>query len=257
MNDQTFRYESWAVTDKGRVRELNEDNYLAEPQLGLWVVADGMGGYDAGEVASAEIIQQMKTLGVSSSAPDQHARFVDRLTRANAALREYSAGRGGAIVGATCAALLLYGTQYRCMWMGDSRVYQFRRGQLVQISHDHSEVQELIDRGVLSKEEARTWPRKNVITRAVGVGDEIDIDVRYGEIESGDTYLLCSDGLIAHVTDDEIEQAATGRKAREICEALLELTLSRGASDNVTIIVVQCRSADSTIPVDSELLAPA
>jgi len=257
MNQQAFKFESWAVTHQGCVRELNEDRYLMEPSIGLWLVADGMGGHDAGEIASSGIVEQMATIGVSSSASDQHARFVDRLTRANRQLQLYSEKRNGATVGSTIAALLAYEGQYTCLWMGDSRVYLIRRGKLRQVSRDHSEVQELVEQGVLSPEEARNWPRRNVITRAVGVSPELDIEVVYGAMEDNDTYLLCSDGLTAHCTDADILEAVNGRRAKEACEILLELTLARGGTDNVTVVIVQCRNPDATIPVDSDSLPQA
>lgn len=257
MYDHAFRYETWAATHQGKVRQLNEDRYLAEPGMGLWLVADGMGGHDAGEVASAGIVAELKTMGVSSSAPDQHARFVDRLARANEGLRRYSEERDGKLVGSTVAALLAFGNQYRCLWVGDSRIYLIRRGAITQLSRDHSEVQELIEKGLLSREEARTWPRRNVITRAVGAHDAVEAEVVYGVMEPGDCFLLCSDGLTAHVSDEDILEAVSGRKAREACDILLELTLSRGAIDNVTIVIVQCRAIDTTIPVDTGMMAPA
>ncbi len=249
MTDQAFVFESWAVSHQGCVRELNEDRYLMEPATGLWLVADGMGGHDAGEVASGAIVEHMGTIGIASSAADQHARFVDRLTKANRQLQAYSEQRNGATVGSTIVALLAYEGQYTCLWMGDARIYQIRRGKLRQLSRDHSEVQELVESGVLTKEEARNWPRRNVITRAVGVQPELNLDAVYGAMEDNDTYLLCSDGLTAHCTDEDILEAVSGRRAKEACEILLDLTLSRGGTDNVTIVIVQCRNPDATIPV--------
>src|SRR5688572_19438307 len=121
MDQHAFRFESWAISHRGRVRELNEDRYLLEPELGLWVVADGMGGHDAGEVASAEIVSRVATVGIPSSHADQQARFVDRLSRANDEILAYSAERGGAVAGSTVVAVLTYGERYTCYWMGDSR----------------------------------------------------------------------------------------------------------------------------------------
>jgi protein phosphatase len=257
INEQAFKFESWAVSHPGRVRELNEDRYLIEPDMGLWLVADGMGGHDAGEVASGAIVEHLATIGVASSAADQHARFVDRLMRANRHLRAYSEQRDGATVGSTVVALLAYDGQFACMWMGDARLYQIRRGKLRQLSRDHSEVQELVESGVLTKEEARNWPRRNVITRAVGVQDDLDIETVYGAMEDNDTYLLCSDGLTAHCTDEDILEAVSGRRAKQACEILLEQTLSRGGTDNVTIVIVQCRNPDATIPVGADGLPQA
>lgn len=254
MRESPFRYENWAVTHEGRVRELNEDRYLMDPKLGLWVVADGMGGYDAGEVASAGIVDQLKTIGVSTSASDQHARIIDRIAQANRDIQDY-AQRNGGTVGSTVAALFIFEDEYRCLWAGDSRIYRLRRGELEQLSRDHSEVQELVEQGILSREEARTWRGRNVITRAVGVYDEIEVEAIGGDVKTGDTFLLCSDGLTAHASDDDILDAVSGRTARAACEALLELVLERGATDNVTIVITQVRAADATIEIDREVLA--
>ena len=258
MGEQSFTYESWAVSDKGRVRQLNEDRYFIERTAkgGLWVVADGMGGHDAGEVASSLIIDRMATVGVPSSATDQHARVVDRLIRANEELQDYSQQRGGATVGSTFVSLLVYEGEYRCLWLGDSRLYLIRKGALQQISKDHSEVRELIDRGLLTPEEARSSPRRNIITRAVGVHSEIEVDVAYGRIEAGDSYVLCSDGLTAHCTDEDILEAVKGRKAKEACRLLVEQALERGGTDNVTVVIVQSRDAESTVPIGALEMTP-
>lgn len=258
MGEQSFTYESWAASHQGRVRQLNEDRYFAEPSAkgGVWAVADGMGGHDAGEVASSLIVERMATIGIPSSATDQHARVVDRLVRANGELQEYSRRRGGATVGSTFVALLIYEGEYRCLWLGDSRLYLIRRGKLQQISKDHSEVRELIDRGLMTPAEARVSPRRNVITRAVGVHSEIEVDVTYGRVEAGDCYLLCSDELTAHCSDEDILEAVQGRKPREAGQLLLERVLERGATDNVTVIIVQCRNPDKTIPVTAMGMPP-
>lgn len=247
---QPFRYESWAVTHEGRVRDLNEDRYLADPSAGLWVVADGMGGYDAGEVASTGIIDQLKTIGVATSPSDQQGRFIELLAQANDDLQAYSRRRNGAIIGSTVAALLIFDGEYQCLWQGDSRIYLIRRGILTQLSRDHSEVQEMVDQGVLTQEEARHWPGRNVITRAIGVHPELDLEAAGGSVEPGDTFLLCSDGLTAHASDGDILEAVSGRTARAACEILLDLVLERGATDNVTVVIAQARATDATVQVD-------
>lgn len=254
MKHSQFRTESWAVSHEGRVREHNEDRFLMDPRLGLWVVADGMGGYEAGEVASTGIVEQLKTIGVSSSASDQHARFIDRLTQANEEIQDF-AKRRGSMLGSTVVALLIFEGEYRCVWVGDSRVYLMRRGTLSQLSRDHSEVQELVEQGVLSREEARTWRGRNVITRAVGVHREVEPEATHGEIEIGDAFLLCSDGLTAHASDDDIRDAVTGRSSKAACESLLELVLERGATDNVTIVITQVRSTEGTVQLDHNAFA--
>jgi serine/threonine protein phosphatase PrpC len=247
MNGRFFRFETWAVSDKGCIRELNEDQYLVEPSLGLWVVADGMGGHDAGDIASSAIVEHLGTIGIASSAPDLRARFEDRLARANREIQSISQSRNGAVIGSTVAALVAYDQQFACIWSGDSRVYRVRRGQIAQLSRDHTEVQELLDHGVITQQEALTWARRNVITRAVGVSPEIMIDIEQGQIEAGDVFMLCSDGLTAHVSGSEMRDVLVAHAPRDACEKLLQLTLSRGGTDNVTIIVVHCRKSSGTL----------
>lgn len=240
MDGQALTYESFALTHPGRVRELNEDRYLAEPRSGVWVVADGMGGHDAGEVASASIVDHLATLGIASSAPDLQARFEDRITRANSEIWEIAQARGGTI-GSTVAALLTFEGHFACVWSGDSRVYLLRDGALSQVSHDHTEVQELLDRGILNAEEARDWPRRNVITRAIGVAEEVMTDTELGQARPGDVFVLNTDGLTAHVTDEEIRDAVTSYEPDVACGVLIDTVLERGATDNVTVVVVKCR----------------
>ena len=247
MNGRFFRFDTSAVSDKGCIRDLNEDRFLSEPTLGIWAVADGMGGHDAGEIASAAIVEHLGTIGIASSAPDLRARFEDRLARANREIQDISLSRNGAIIGSTVAALVAYDQQFACIWSGDSRVYRVRAGQLAQISRDHTEVQELLDHGVITQQEALTWARRNVITRAVGVTPEIMIDIEQGQIEPGDIFLLCSDGLTAHVSPSEMRDVLVDSAPNAACDKLLQMTLSRGGTDNVTIIVVHCRKSSGTV----------
>ncbi|WP_036259285.1 PP2C family serine/threonine-protein phosphatase [Mesorhizobium sp. WSM3224] len=238
MSTVALPIDSFGVSHKGCVRDHNEDNYLIEPQTGLWVVADGMGGHEAGEVASASIVDHLATIGIASSAPDLRARFEDRLGRANAEIRDISRSRG-ITIGSTFAALLAMDGRFACLWAGDSRIYLVRNGSIFQVSKDHTEVQELLDRGMISAEEARTWPRRNVITHAVGVSDELEIDFQQGELIPGDVFVLGTDGLTAHVSDAEIETAAGSATPRAACQSLLDMVLARGGTDNVTIVLVK------------------
>lgn len=242
MSQLSFQSDSYAVSHAGCVRPLNEDNFLVEPQSGLWLVADGMGGHDAGEVASASIVEHLATMGIATSAPDLRARFEDRLARAHAEIRRVAQERG-VTIGSTVAALLAIDGRFACLWSGDSRVYLVRDDAISQVSRDHTEVQELLDRGVITPDEARNWPRRNVITRAVGVSDDIDVDIAQGELQPGDTFVLGTDGLTAHVSDGEILSAVAGGSPQQACEALLRTVLARGGTDNVTIIVVRMLDA--------------
>ena len=250
MNELALPFESYGVTHKGCVRDDNEDNYLMTPLSGVWAVADGMGGHEAGEVASASIVAHLATIGVAESAPDLRARFEERLVKAHDEIRQLSERRDTTI-GSTFAALLAMDGRYACLWSGDSRVYLVRDRTISQVSRDHTEAQELLDQGLITESEARNWPRKNVITRAVGVGDDIVIEARQGELAAGDVFVLGTDGLTAHVSDDEIEDAVNNGSPQSAGERLLSLVLSRGGTDNVTIIVVRVTQGKDAQPADS------
>lgn len=251
LNDIAHPFESFGVSHKGCVRELNEDNFLMQPDTGLWLVADGMGGHDAGEVASASIVEHLATLGIASSAPDLRARFEDRLNRAHREIRKISQAHG-ITIGSTVAALLAMDGRYACLWSGDSRVYLVRKGSIVQISHDHTEVQELLDRQMITPAEASNWPRRNVITRAIGVTDEIMLDYHQGETLPGDVFVLNTDGLTAHVSDAEINAAVASAAPHTACDALLATVLARGGTDNVTIVLVRVKDRRSEGMFDYE-----
>ncbi len=244
MNAAGLRFETGTATHTGRVRAVNEDGLFAEPEWGVWVVADGMGGHENGRLASATIVEEVSTIGAAVSAPDLLARFRDRIFRANAKLLEFAHHKGeNVIIGSTVAAVLVYGAHYACLWSGDSRIYLVRGDELRQVSRDHTEVQELVDNGSISSIEARNWPRRNVITRAVGIFDDPELDLVQGELSAGDTFVLCSDGLTGPVEDAEILEAIHGHAPQGACDALIELALERGARDNVTVIVVRCAEA--------------
>lgn len=249
MINKGIRFEAWGVTHTGMVRSLNEDRFLLKTDDGVWVVADGMGGHEGGDLASTSVVESVESIGIASSAPDLRARVVDRLRRSNSEIQRLSRERDGAVIGSTVVVLLAYDKQFGCLWCGDSRLYMIRNGNLQQISRDHSETEELLAEGVITEEEARNWPRKNVITRAIGVSAEPLIDHVYGEINVGDSFVLCSDGLTAHIDDAEIRDLVAGRRAETACQLLIDTTLERGATDNVTAIVVNCRNADATVPM--------
>lgn len=241
MQTEFFRFETGAATDTGRVRDHNEDSYFVRPESGVWVVADGMGGHDAGDFASQTITGEMETVGFSISAGDLQARFMERLGRAHQKIGDHALHLGGGTVGATLAALLVYEQSYACIWSGDSRIYRYRSGVLEQLTRDHTEVRELLDAGMISAEEAEHWPRKNVITRAIGVSEVPNCDVISGDIRIGDSFLLCSDGLTEHNSDHDLGQLlGRATSAQSACNDLIAQTLDRGAKDNVTAVVVRC-----------------
>lgn len=248
MTVGSFMFDTGAASDTGRVRSHNEDSFLVRAESGVWLVADGMGGHEAGDFASQTIAESAGSVGMPTSAPDLQARFMDRILRAHMAIKDKSARMNGATIGATLVALLTYDRHFACIWSGDSRIYLLRGGQFTQVTVDHTEVQELLRNGAITAAQAETWPRKNVITRAIGVHDRPMTDERSGELAHGDTFLLCSDGLTEHVDDAEMVQAMQQFAPQQACDQLVALTLSRGARDNVTVIVVRCLDRASAQP---------
>jgi serine/threonine protein phosphatase PrpC len=228
------------VSDVGRVRELNEDSVLTKPEIGLWAVADGMGGYGGGDVASRAVVEALKALAPTASAALFLDAFEQKVVRVNSDLRALALARASEVVGTTLVALLVHSEHFACVWCGDSRAYLRRGGAVSQISRDHSEVQELIDQGLLDEEKAKTWPRRNVVTRALGATDKPELDLVDGRIYSGDRFLLCSDGLTTHVAQDEIAAMLSMANPQSAVDHLLALTLDRGATDNISIVVVDC-----------------
>lgn len=240
-SNEFFLFTTGQATDVGCHRDVNEDSFLTRPDYGVWVIADGMGGHAAGDFASQTIVRELNSIGVPSSAEDLQARFMERLTRANEIILQHAAELGRGSIGATVVALLIHGEDFAVIWSGDSRAYLLLNGQLVQQSRDHTEVRALLDAGSITAEEAAHWPRKNVITRAIGVTDFPHCDAVTGRLQSGAVFVLCSDGLTEHLTGTDIAHHAASLSPQQACNAMIAETLARGARDNVTVILVDCR----------------
>ena len=236
----SFRFDSASATHPGHVRTRNEDAFLCDSRNGIWVVSDGMGGEAAGDFASELVITALTMVGPAASADDLLNRVRDRLREAHAELLAYADVRSVRVVGATVVVLIAYEAYVACVWSGDSRLYRMRDNRLAQLSRDHNEVGELLERGAITRSEAKTWRGRNAITRAVGVYPELELETLYGDLRVGDTFVLCSDGLPLHVEDEEIREIvrASGDSA-SAAESLVELALSRGGQDNVTVVVVR------------------
>jgi serine/threonine protein phosphatase PrpC len=230
--------EAGAATHVGKVRQQNEDNYLVATRRGLWAVADGMGGHAAGEIASRTVVEELAGIAIPASASELLASCEQHIVSANSQLKALGDERG-ALIGTTVAVLLIFDGHYAAVWSGDSRIYRVRKHRIEQISVDHTEVQELISAGQLTAAEARAWPRRNVITRAIGVSDDPELEIKGGALEAGDVFVICSDGLTAHVEDREILALASAHPPQKACDLLVDLTLDRGAVDNVTVVVVR------------------
>jgi protein phosphatase len=248
-------FETGGATHVGKVRHRNEDSYMTRPEAGIWAVADGMGGHEDGDLASKTVIEALQSIERQDSAADLLSRCKDRVAGANERLRELSRARGGATIGATLAVLLAFDGHYACVWSGDSRIYMVRKGQIAQISRDHTELQYLLSEGSITPEEAKTWRGSNVITRAIGVFDQPELEIKSGVLQFGDSFIICSDGLTNHVGDEEILDSVSANVSQQACDRLIALTLERGATDNVTVVVVRYQS-DGSPTADSDAEAP-
>ena len=235
-----------AKTDVGMIRSGNEDNYTVDvnPSRGIFIVADGMGGHAAGEVASemaVQIVQRELTNVVSIGSEDVVKLVAETLRKANRAIHTRTLSevdKQG--MGTTASVLLLSGTKYLIGQVGDSRVYLLREGTLSQLTKDHSYVQEQVDAGLLTPEQARYHPYSNVITRCVGASPEVEPDVYRGEVRNGDLFLVASDGLTGMVDDRRLSQLLGSRAEpdRKV-QALISEANGRGGLDNITAIIVQ------------------
>jgi len=242
MDLSPLSFDVSSVTHAGKVRERNEDSCLARTDIGLWAVADGMGGHEAGDLASRIVVAALDAIEQPEAALDLLEQCETQIARANQQIVDLSRARNGAIIGTTVAVLLVRDNHYACVWAGDSRVYLISGGAIKQVSRDHTEVEELVAAGTLSRADADSWPN-NVITRAIGAAEELELEVVTGAADPGDIFVICSDGLTKHLGDDEILQFAADRNARAACEAMLALALERGGFDNVTVVVVRLLSA--------------
>jgi len=232
-----MRFQSWAASHAGAVRSHNEDAFVDRPDLGLWAVADGAGGHDAGEVASGMLKEALDALPAGLSASELLSQVRLRVGEVHLALREEAARRGPhALIASTLVVLLARDGHFACLWAGDSRVYLLRGGTLAQVTRDHSLVQELVDAGAITAEEADGHPRANVITRAVGAAEALELDKVSNRVAAGDRFLLCSDGLNKTLSDAELAglMADPGPAERLLAEAL-----ERRATDNITVVTVE------------------
>lgn len=232
--------ESVSRTHVGLRRKVNEDSVLVRDDCGLWAVADGMGGHEAGDVASSKVTEALSLLVGS---PDLDALVDDAivaLKRVNHDLITLAGGKDGQrSIGTTVVGLAIADGEFRCFWAGDSRAYRIRDDQIVQLTRDHSMVQDLVDAGMLRPDEAVDHPNSNIITRAVGVAPDLRIDTVAGDVKPGDQFLLASDGLTRMVDDQELVANLTSATLDSAAEKLIDTVLSRGAPDNVSLIIAK------------------
>jgi serine/threonine protein phosphatase Stp1 len=237
-----MRFECVSRTHVGLRRKINEDSVLVDSERGLWAVADGMGGHEAGEIASTMVTDALRCLPAAGNIDELAAHAVDTLSQVNRELIELaqSAEREQkGTIGTTVVGLAIANGSYRCFWMGDSRAYRLRDGEITRVTHDHSLVQELVDAGMLEPDRADEHESANLITRAVGAADKAEVEVVSGDAKAGDQFLLASDGLTRVVRDPELAAEMNGGSATQAADKLIETVLARGAPDNVSLIIVK------------------
>jgi protein phosphatase/serine/threonine-protein phosphatase Stp1 len=234
------QFRAWAVTHPGAVRDHNEDVYVNRPDLGLWAVADGAGGHEAGEVASGLIATALDSIPPELTAEETLTQVRMRMAATHAALRERAARQGHGMIASTVVVLIARHGHFACLWAGDSRAYLLRDGALARVTRDHSLVQELVDCGEITDAEAENHPRANVITRAVGAeADMVELDKVTDRLVGGDRFLLCSDGLSKELSDPELAAILRADGPEVAAERLVEAALERRARDNVTAVVLE------------------
>jgi len=247
------RHRAFGATDLGRRRKTNEDAFYVDDDLGLYVVADGMGGHAAGEVASQEAVETVYGMikrgrdSLSELYPplvDGDARAACRLMESAVQAATYMVfsmaelDRGKTGMGTTISTLLLLGGYAVMAQVGDSRIYRVRKGKAEQLTEDHTLVSWQLKQGIITPQEAKTSPHRNVITRAVGNRDYVEVDTGLMSLEAGDRFLLCSDGLHGYLRDEDVAEVVPLGGQRTI-KKFIDLANERGGKDNITAVLVE------------------
>lgn len=236
-----IEWKSAGLTHVGNVRAVNEDAMLDLPQVGIWAVADGMGGHAAGDVASQLVVSALAALSPGNTLASTVNAIEDALVDVNTRLLALAdSGVERRVIGSTVVVLAVSGDGFAvCAWAGDSRLYRLRGQELEQLSQDHSQVEEMVVRGELLREQAENHPLSNVITRAVGGDRQLFVDLEWVEWRAGDRYLLCSDGLYKELTDQAIGAILAEHKLpQQAAHGLVSNALAGACKDNVSVVVV-------------------
>ncbi|MFV2053381.1 PP2C family protein-serine/threonine phosphatase [Aliiroseovarius sp. YM-037] len=224
------------LTHPGQVRAENEDTILTDPEGAIWAIADGMGGYGHGDLASETVINHLVTLPDDG---DLKAQVTTALGQANSDIRKTARQKEMRALGSTVVVVQIHNAMAQVSWVGDSRAYLMRAGQLRLLTRDHTVVQDLVDDGLLRQEDAPHHPERHVVTRAIGGDERIEVDHRAVPLIAGDWLLLCSDGLTACVHEQTIAALLNdARNPSTACKSLIDEALRRGAPDNVSVITV-------------------
>lgn len=228
----------------GHRRKINEDAVYSDARSGIWCVADGMGGHQYGDLASQYLIETIASMPVYPSLDARVNELQNRIFALNQTLYE----KGGALslgthgkrqtVGCTFVIFISDGVHNTCLWAGDSRLYLLRNGNLYQITDDHSVVNDLVSRGVISETESHNHPQSHVVTRALGASKTLSIEKKIFTAQEGDRYLLCSDGLYNELEPSDISAALNINDSSQSCRELVDKVLATEATDNLTVCVI-------------------
>lgn len=233
-------FECVSKTDVGLRRKVNEDSLLVRTERGLWAVADGMGGHDAGDVASSSVTASLLELPDAENLDELVESAVAALKQVNQDLIVLAGAKGTEkSIGSTVVGLAIANGQFRCFWAGDSRGYRIRDRHIVQLTRDHSLVQDLVDSGMLQPDEAIDHPNSNIITRAVGVAEELRVDTVSGDVQRGDQFFLATDGVTRLISDEELAAELSSNPPAHAARKLIETVLARGAPDNASLIITK------------------
>lgn len=238
-NNLPLHVKSCAGTDIGNSRTLNEDDYLERTDLQLWAVADGMGGHDAGDVASQLLIQNLDQFALSRHIGKNIYSLTNIAQRVNTELVELATIRGTELIGTTMVAFHIVGHYGTCLWVGDSRLYLLRNKRLRQITRDHIFANEFNEFESFNTGRDIPEDNDNAITRAVGGNVTLNIDYLMLEVIQGDIFLLCTDGLTRDVTDSELEQQIGNQTLKQATDSLIKTALNREAKDNITLVAIE------------------
>lgn len=230
-----IRAEWQALTDVGAVRKHNEDRYFASDTLGIWMVADGMGGLERGDWASTQVVEAVGALAWNADLDATLEDIRSAVAQANEIILSESE-QVGKQMGSTAVALVIRERRFGIAWVGDSRAYLLRGRRLYRLTRDHSQVQDLIDHGVIDEAAAATHPLRNVLTRAVGVARPVQMDIVVDALEDEDLLLLCSDGLYGVIGEQEMEATLSTMNFEAAAQTMIQRCHELGAPDNITVI---------------------
>jgi len=239
----SLAWDDYGLTDPGKVRQVNQDAFWISGTSGgmkAWAVADGMGGYKGGEIASGQLVEMLGEIDPVTSIDRLGERIQQVVKQVNSNLIKLAVEMGAGPIGSTLIVLIIdEDGRGLCLWAGDSRLYRLRDQELEQVSKDHSQVQGLLDYGIISEQEAENHPAANIITNAVGVDEKLHIDQQELEVHAGDVYLLCSDGVNKELDNPAIRSALLQDDAEKIVTTLVSGALANGGRDNITAVCVR------------------